>query len=629
MVWSKSQPKQLFQLSKLLHADGRFATFILRCLESILGLDRIAELYYNLPPHDHPHEYFHLFLEAMRVTLQCDDAELAYIPRDGACVLVANHPSGMIDGIALGALLARRRTDFKFIGNYMLEQVPDMRPFNIPVDPFNDEDARQRNIAPLRATMRWLAGGGALVLFPAGEVAHYQPRLRRITDSPWQENLARVLRRAHAPVFPVFLDGRNSWRFQVLGLLHPMLRSLQLGTELLNKSGKTLPFRIGAPIAPERLADFTTDTELMAYLRAETYALAGTPATISARPPSPVVCAAPVAPPLESLPEELVLPGAPAPEPIAPPDSTECLCAEIRALPPETLLCTRGEYQVFFADAAQIPHMLREIGRQREISFRLVGEGTGKALDLDHFDQYYQHLFLWNHLPRSWSAPIASARRMSSCGNSALSGYIPARSSVMMPRCSSAPARCWNWDAPSCGRNTSARTPSLYLLWRGIGQCIARNPQYRYLFGAVSISDEYSSMSRQLMTAFLSANHLWEDLTTCVSPLHPLSASSASPHDALAATRLDAIADLDALSALVLELEHGQRGIPVLLKHYLRLGGRLLGFNIDPQFSNVIDGLILVDLLQAPPLLLEKYIGADTIRVLRNYHQQASTAILS
>jgi hypothetical protein len=151
---------------------------------------------------------------------------------------------------------------------------------------------------------------------------------------------------------------------------------------------------------------------------------------------------------------------------------------------------------------------------------------------------------------------------------------------------------------------------------------MAQNPRYRYLFGAVSISDEYSSMSQQLMTAFLSANHLFDELTDCVTPFHPLAWAALSNDDE---ARVDAIADLDELSALVRELERGQRGVPVLLKYYLKLGGRLLGFGIDPQFNNSVDGLILVDMLQAPPRLVEKYLGAENIPAFRAYHQQVTS----
>ena len=133
-------------------------------------------------------------------------------------------------------------------------------------------------------------------------------------------------------------------------------------------------------------------------------------------------------------------------------------------------------------------------------------------------------------------------------------------------------------------------------------------------------------MSRQLMTAFLRANHLWEDLSECVVPRHPLLAD-ASPY--ATTSRIADIADLDALSTLILELEQGQRGVPILLKHYLRLGGRLLGFNIDPQFSNVVDGFILLDLLQAPPRLMEKYVGPQTIQALDAYHRKSSSVVVS
>ncbi len=486
---------------------------------------RINTLYAGLPPHQ-PRDFFRLFLAALDVSLHYENAELAHIPAEGACVLVANHPFGMVEGIALGALLAQVRPDFKFLGNFLLDRVPDMVPFNIPVDPFNGHGAQQRNIAPLRATMRWLADGGALVLFPAGEVAHYQLRRRGISDPPWQENLVRVLRRAQAPVLPVFFAGANSLRFHLLGLLHPRLRTVLLGTELVNKAGKTLHIRIGTPIPAARLADFPDDTELLAYLRTATYALATSPAPgwseDDLHTPAPLPAAPAAAAP--GLPAIISL------EPIAPPEPSAWFNAEIATLPAEALLCSCGEFQVYAADAVQIPHLLREIGRQREISFRQVGEGTGTALDLDRFDQYYQHLFLWNRE----KCELVGAYRLGKTDvivrqygigglyTSTLFRYDASLLEHTGPMLELGRS----FIRPEYQRSHSA----LYLLWRGIGLCVVRNPRYRFLFGAVSISDEYSTMSRQLMTTFLTANHWHDDLTSCVSPLYPIERAASEPY---------------------------------------------------------------------------------------------------
>jgi len=606
-----SQEEQIFRLSQLLDiTTGPLPTLIFPVLETLLGLRKLRTVYHRLPPHT-PREFFSIYLEALRVTLDCPPLERAQIPAIGPCVLVANHPFGMIEGIALGAILAKVRADFKFLGNYLLDQVPDLRPHNIAVDPFGGATAMQRNYAPLRATMQWLRDGGALAVFPSGEVAHYI-RGQGVTDPPWQENLARIIRRAHAPVIPVYFSGANSLRFQLLGMLHPRVRTVLLPSELLNKAGKTLRIHIGAPLTPAELTAVATDTEMMKHLRAQTYALGTIPA-----PTTTALLDDPAAG------EGRRQPATDEPmEPVAPAEPVTTLTSEMAALPAEAMLCESGEFQVYLAASAQIPHMLYEIGRQREIAFRLVGEGSRTALDLDAFDQTYLHLFLWN----TDKQEVAGAYRLGQADVIVRqSGVAGLYTSTLFKYDASLITR---FDAVlELGRSFvraeyQRSFSALYLLWRGIGQFIGRNPQYRYLFGPVSISDEYTSMSQQLLAAFLTANHLWTDLTECIAPHHPMCIDNG-------AQSVEEIASIDELSKQISALESGERGIPVLLRHYLRLGGRLLGFNIDPQFSNAIDGLILVDLLQTPPKLLEKYIGAECMDRLVRYHQTSNDSDLA
>jgi len=571
-------------------------------LASFIRLRRLNEIYAQLPVRENALDFFPRVLEALNFRAAIDEADIARIPREGACIIVCNHPYGMVECLLLGNMLRQVRTDFKLLGNYMISAIPELNEFNIAVDPFGGDEAKRRNIAPMREALRHLRNGGLLILLPAGEVAHLGWGFRPVTDSPWIINMANFIRHAKAPVLPVFIGGTNSPIFHALGLVHPRLRTVMLPRELLNMNGKTIPLHIGTLIPADRLASITADEELLAYIRMRTYLLNSSPAAT----PSPS----------QLLPPDHMTSAHSAPIATAEPLAT--LANEIAGLGAEELMCENGEYQVFVAPAARVPHTLYELGRQREIAFRGVGEGTGKPLDLDKFDDYYLHLFLWNKEKKE----IAGAYRLG-------------KSDEILPRFGMKGLYTHTLFhinitdiqefvhglelGRSFVRAEYQRSFSpLMLLWKGIGQFIVRHPHYRYLFGPVSISDEYTTMSRQLMVAFLEVNHYETELAKQVKARQPMRWQTRPETDPRkCACR---VANLDELAALIVELEQGSKGIPILLKQYLNLGARLLGFNVDPEFSNVVDGLILVDLTTTKTRVLDKYMGKDGLTSFLAFH---------
>ena len=392
-----------------------------------------------------------------------------------------------------------------------------------------------------------------------------------------------------------------------------MLRTLRLPAELLNKSGRTLRISIGAPLPWDWLPASTPDTDVMVDLRARTFALPATHPNGRVGP-VPVAAAEAGTTPPPARKADVV-----AAEPV------ERLREEIAGLSPGHLLCENNDLQVYCAPAERIPHMLHEIGRQRELTFRLVGEGTGNAIDLDRFDEDYEHLFVWNRAAgelvgayRIGAADeLVKRRGIEGLYTSTLFHYDPA----MLERIGPVLEMGRSFVRAEYQRTFGA----LHLLWRGVGQYVVRNPRYRHLLGAVSISDEYSTMSQQLMTAFLEANHLSEELSGCVAARNPL-AFDAPLGDGPAAG-LEDIPTLDALSKRILELESGRRDVPILVKQYLKLGGRLLGTNRDPQFDNAIDSLIVVDLLRTPRRVLERYLGTEGLRTFLEFHARKDEVV--
>ena len=294
------------------------------------------------------------------------------------------------------------------------------------------------------------------------------------------------------------------------------------------------------------------------------------------------------------------------------------LKAEIEALPAAQRLIDGGQFVVHWARAAQLPWCLQEIGRLRELSFRAAGEGTGRASDIDLFDAYYLHLFVWD----AKAGVIVGAYRMGLADE--ILGRYGRRGlyTYSLFRYDSRVLRSLN-PAIELGRSFvraeyQRSFAPLLLLWRGIGRFVARNPRYAVLFGPVSISASYEPFSRQVMVDFLKANNVEPGLARHVRPRRPFRARK--PVDWNDA-ELAGLKDIDDLSRLIERIERDRKGVPILLKQYLKLGGRLLGFSADKQFNHALDGLIMVDLRNSETRLLERYMGEDGLDAFLAHHR--------
>jgi putative hemolysin len=573
-------------------------------LERVLLFDQLNALYRQILHLEDSRDFSRKLMEALRIRYEVSPGDLARIPAEGPVIVTSNHPFGAIEGIILANVLRSVRPDVKLMANFLLGNVPELRDLFILVDPFARPTSTHANVRALRETLGWLKGGGMLGVFPAGEVSHIDFASRRVTDPEWSESIARIIRATGARALPVCFSGTNGLAFQVLGLVHPRLRTALLPHEFLNKRDKTIPLRIGSPIPFDRLAAFKTDRELMAYLRHRTYALARN----DALPHEPIQLLSPRR--IRHTTQE----------PIAPPFPSQQVREEIENLPPSQCLMLSGELAVFHARAAQIPRTLQEIGRLREVSFRAAGEGSGKSCDVDEFDSTYIHLFIWNRSSGDLvggyrlgpTDEILPASGMHGLYTSTLFNFNPG----FQRRIACALEMGRTFVRPEYQRSLGA----LPLLWKGIGRFILKNPRYRILFGAVSISNRYRPLSRHLMVSFLRSYHYLNSLSGMVKARIPFRPTGERN---FVEETVELVGDnLDELSTIISDIESNGAGIPVLLKHYLKLGGRMLGFNVDPSFSHVVDGLILVDLTQTDTMILERFVGQDQAAAYLAYHQQ-------
>lgn len=541
-------------------------------------------------------DFFASGLEQAGITSSWGDACLARIPRSGPLIVVANHPHGLADGLVAMDFILRARPDALVVGNRWLARIPGIRPWLIEVNPFNPAEADSANLAGTRRILAHLRAGGCIVTFPAGEVSSLHLRERRVRDAEWSPQVVRLARRTGAALLPLHIEGRNSALFQSAGLLHSRLRTLLLLREFFQQRGQVIRLRTANPVASAQLVDHPDDAEATSFLRLR----------------------------CELLPTraEREQGGGRAerthPVPVIPPVKPMLVRAELESLPPEDLLLTSGDYKVYRFLGADLPHTLREVGRLRETTFRSVSEGTGLDCDLDAFDAWYDQLVLWDDRnsaivggyrlgPTDRILPLKGKHGLYSATLFEFKGDFFRRMDPAL-----------EMGRSFIRQEYQRRASSLPLLWRGIGRYVARFPQYHLLFGPVSINPEYGQASKDLILSYLRNNRTADDLAALVRAKNPPRAMSLSDAD------LDVLQrcafDLEHVSGLVSDLEPDAKSVPVLLKHYLKLNGRLIAFNVDDNFGGCLDGLIVVDLTQTDPKLLAAYMGEEGVRAFLEFH---------
>jgi putative hemolysin len=570
-------------------------------IEHLLGLKQCHAVYEQVRSQSDPRLFMRAVLRRLDVRPAFPTEDSESIPRSGPAVVVANHPFGGIEGVIMADTLLSRRPDVKIMANAFLNRIPQMRGLTIPVDPFDRRGAAHFNIGPMREAMRWLQKGGLLMVFPAGEVSHLSlPRLE-VADPAWSPTIGRIIRHAQVPVLPVFFPGHNGPWFQAAGLVHPRLRTVLLARQLIGMRGRTVPVTIGRVIPFRWLQRYGGDAELMAYLRWRTYLLGHPVRRKTRRFMGPAIAAFR------------------KPKPLAAAQAPERCRREIARLTQEQRLAQSGAQTVWMATAEQIPHVLQEIGRLRELSFRAANEGTGKSTDLDRFDDHYLHLFIWN----AEASEIVGAYRVGATdrilqrhGRQGLySSTLFDSRREFFDRLGPALELGRSFVRPEYQRSFSP----LLLLWKGIGAFIARHPRYRMLFGPVSISRDYSDLSRRLIATTLLQHSQAKDLALMVKPRNPAKLKPVRVRGCGPRPPQVHFQDVKEMGSVIADVEFKQREVPVLLRHYLNLGGQILAFNIDRNFGGVMDGLIVVDLSRTDRKTLQRYLGAEGAAAFLSY----------
>lgn len=529
-------------------------------------------------------EFVDKILETIGVSIEFDEDELATIPKNGAFIALANHPYGGVEGLALVKLLCMVRPEAKVMVNFILKLIPNLSDFFIAVNPFENVQ-HSSSISGLKTMFDLLQAGTPIGIFPAGEVSTFNLEKQEITDRLWHPVVGKMIARAKVPVVPIYFHGNNGVLFNILSFIHPTLRTAKLPSEFLNKQGLKIKVKIGKPIKYDDLPYKREANKLLDYLRARTYAL-GTSMGDDRKLFNPLnlfkikKTAAPV---IEETEVELI-------------------SAEVEKLV-DYRVWEEKNYEVYIVPTVVIPHILREIGRLREITFREVGEGTNKKIDLDNYDIYYSHLFIWDKEAKA----IVGAYRIGK-GDEILDTmgkrgfYIAELFKIKEPfypimRAGIELGRSW------IRKEYQGKPLPLFLLWKGILKYLIMNPQYRYMFGPVSISNNFSKFSKSLIVDFITKNHFDYELASYVKPRNKFKADLTPIDKGLLIDNSESLKDLD---SLIGDIENEHIKIPVLLRQYMTLNAKIICFNIDPKFSDCLDGFLIVDTQNIPAEMLEK-----------------------
>lgn len=551
-------------------------------------------------------EFVKKIIEETNIRFFIDPKDLNHIPEKGPFIIVSNHPYGGVEGLILLHTLFDKRSDIKILANFIFQHIEPIKDFFFAVNPFeNIKDIK--SIQGLKEALEHLSKGNGLIIFPAGEVSTINIYQKNISDKKWNNSAIKFIRKANVPVIPIHFSGTNSNLFHLLGLIHPMLRTAKIPSELLNKKNKKIHVRIGKPISINEMNKFDDISRLGRYLRARTYALECSedikkyyyPVFALSDKNNDIIAAIP----------------------------NEILEQEIKQLPKETLLFKHKNIHAYLTSANQIPKTIQEIGRLREVTFRAIGEGTNQPVDLDEYDYYYRHLFLWEENEKQIIGAYRLGLGWDIVEHYGTKGFYT-RSLFKYKREFQSILK----ESIELGRSfviqEYQKNPlSLFLLWKGIFYSVLQFNNCRYLLGPVSISNEYSEVSKSLLVKYILKHHFDITLARYVVPRKRYNPDIAIDTNIL----VSSVSGLTEVDKLIASIEEKHFKMPILLKKYLQLNGKIIAFNIDPKFSYVIDGLMLLDLYDIPHDILNQFIkdsGTNEIKLFIKSKQVANPIFL-
>ncbi len=574
LVNSKEIAK-VIQLDKFGFLGTFFGWLLLKTLR-ISELNRVYERHMN----KEDVEFLDDVLKDFQIEFEIPEEDLARIPKVGAFITVSNHPLGGIDGILLLKLLLEKRPDYKIIANFLLHRIKPLKKYVMPVNPFEDNKDAKSSLTGIKNALVHLSEGFPLGIFPAGEVSTYKDG-KLVVDKPWEEGAIKIIKKANVPVIPIYFHAKNSKLFYILSSLSDTLRTAKLPSELLTQKHRLIKVRIGKPISVKEQDEFKSLEDFHQYLRKKTYILAH---------------------PFEknnSYINTNKFKFSKSVQEIIEPVNPDLIEGELKVLDEnDSLVLTSKSYRIYLADSKHIPNILREIGRLREITFREVGEGTNKSLDLDKFDKFYRHLFLWDDANKQLVGAYRMGLGKEIFKKYGIEGFYVNELFKIEPELFDMMESTFEMGRAFIVKSYQQRPMPLFLLWKGIVHITLRYPEYKFLMGGVSISNKFSNFSKSLMIEFMKSHYYDPFVAQYVSPKkeYKVKLKDADKDFVFDNTK----ADVKKFDKIIDEIEPGNLRLPVLLKKYIKQNAQLVGFNVDPKFNNAVDGLLYIRIADLP-----------------------------
>ncbi len=570
------------EVAKAIKADkyGFLGTFSGWLLMKVLKISTLNK-FYDKNKHLEDVAFLNAILDDLEIKFEIPEEDFKRLPKDGAYITISNHPLGGIDGVLLLKLMLEREPNFKIIANFLLHRIAPLKKYIMPVNPFENHKDAKSSVIGIKETLIHLKEGKPLGMFPAGEVSTYKDG-KLVVDKPWEVGAIKVIRKAQVPVVPIYFHAKNSQLFYFLSKIGDTLRTAKLPSEVFSQKDRVIKVRIGKPISVNEQNEYETIEEYSNFLRKKTYMLSK--AFVKDKPflPTPKI----------KLPKK-------GPKAIVTGASVENMIQEVNALrEADCRLLQSKNYEVFFAQADKIPNVLHELGRLREITFREVGEGTNESTDIDKFDKYYHHMFLWDDDAKK----VAGAYRMG-LGSEiypkyGMDGFYLNELFRFEPELHDMMSKSIEMGRAFIVREYQQKPMPLFLLWKGIIHTTLRFPEHKFLLGGVSISNQFSEFSKSLMIEFMKSNFYDPYIAQYI---HPKKAFKVKLKDADKDFVFnEAESDLNKFDKIIDELEPGTLRLPVLIKKYIKQNARVVAFNVDPLFNDAVDGLMYIRISDIP-----------------------------
>lgn len=570
------------EVAKVVHLDrygflGSCIGWLLMVATKITSINR----FYNQNKKRSGPEFLDAILKHYKIDFEIPEEDIKRLPKSGPYITISNHPLGGIDGVLLLKLLLQERSDFKVMANFLLQRIDPLKPYIIAVNPFEHHKEAKSSVVGFKNALSHLQQGHPLGIFPAGEVSTYKDG-KLVVDKPWEEAALKLIRKAEVPVVPIYFHARNSRLFYSLSKISPVFRTAKLPSELNSQSQRPIRVRIGQPIPVRVQKEEKTLASFAELLRKKTYLLAN----VFERERL-----------IDKIPTTLKIPK--PPKKIAPAVDSKVLEGEIEKLRDKGYRVLQSKnYEVYRAQQKEIPCILNEIGRQRELTFRAVGGGTNNATDLDTFDTYYHHLFLWDDTKKCIVGAYRVGLGSQIVTQYGIAGFYLQNLFHFEPELYGMLEKSIEIGRSYIIKEYQKKPMPLFLLWKGIVHTTLQYPEHDYLIGGVGINERFSNFSKSLMVEFMKSNY-WDPYVA--QYIRPRKEFKVKLKDADRAFVFDKTqADLNKLDKLIGELEPRGLRLPVLVKKYINQNAKAAAFNVDPLFNDALVGLMYIKISDLP-----------------------------